>query len=69
MARKSARDRNQQTLGARLNKVIRLLEDLFILQAVTFGISRNHVRAILGVRTTRVSRIKKSLRQTKGHVE
>jgi len=69
MAKKNHRSRNQQDLHARLNKLIQLLEDPFIPQAVTFEISRDHVRAILGVRTTRISGTKKGVKQARKHAE
>jgi hypothetical protein len=54
-------------LGGKLDRVIHLLEDLFIFQAVSSKVSRDSVRAILGVHTTRISRVMKGVKQARKH--
>lgn len=63
--RAKRRKRKQGTLSARLDKVTELLENLFILQALTSGIGRSHIREAIGVHTTRISRINKGLKNAK----
>ena len=46
-----------------LERVIRLFEDLFILQAVQWDADRHRLRKILGVRRDRVSRISRLVKQ------
>ncbi len=57
----------QQDLGRKLDRVARLLEDLIIFQAVSSRISRENIRAMLGVHTTRISRILKGVKQATKH--
>ena len=52
-------------LGEKLDKIIQLLEDLFILQASQANIGRDNIRAVLHVRNTRVARIRKGLKQAR----
>jgi hypothetical protein len=50
----------------KLDTVIRLLEDLYILQALTAKIKRDDIRAVTGVRTSRVSKIAQGLKRARG---
>ncbi len=50
-----------EDIGAKLDRIIRLLEDLIIIQASGMGLSNTAIRNILGVRMSRVSRISKVL--------
>ena len=50
-------------LENKLDAVIRLLEDLFILQASTAKIGRENIRAVLRVTPNRISKIAKGLKQ------
>lgn len=50
-----------------LADVHRVLEDLFILYALTSGIDRESIRSILGVRTTRISKIMKGVKKARSH--
>ena len=54
-------------LGAKLDSLIGLLQDLFILQAMSLGASRDNIRAILGVHTRRISRISKGMKRALKH--
>jgi len=54
---------NDSSVIERLDTIIRLLEDLFILEATRAKIGRENIREVLGVRTTRISRIYKSLKE------
>ena len=45
----------------KINDVIRLLEDSFILQALSLGVGREEIRKILRVAPNRVSKINKGL--------
>lgn len=47
----------------RLDTIIRLLEDLFILQATSAKIGRENIRAVLRVTPNRISKIGKGLKQ------
>ena len=53
------------TLGERCDTVIRLLGDLFILQAAGSRVNRDDIRAVLRVHTTRTSKITKGLKRAK----
>lgn len=64
MAKQSQGNR---TIEQQLDEVRRVLEDLFILQALTCGIGRDSIRGILGVRTTRVSKIMKGVKKARKH--
>ena len=59
----STRENDGNELSAKLDAVIELLEDLFILQALSSGVGRDHIRAILGVHTTRITKINKGVKQ------
>jgi hypothetical protein len=57
MTEKTAKD----NLGEKLDVVIRLIQDLFILEATRAGIQQEEIRKVLGVRKTRVSSISKHI--------
>jgi hypothetical protein len=46
----------------KLDTIIRLLEDLFILEAAKANIGRDNIRGILGVHTTRISKVMKGMK-------
>jgi hypothetical protein len=50
-----------EDISARLDRIIRLVEDLIILQGTGMGLSNGAIREILGVRMERVSRISRKL--------
>jgi hypothetical protein len=50
-------------IEARLDAIAHLLEDIFILQAVTAKMGRENIRTVLGVHTTRISKVMKGLRK------
>jgi len=50
---------------AKLDTVIRLLEDLFILEASKANIGRESIRSVLGVGTTRISKVASGLKKAK----
>ena len=52
---------NEERILQRLDKMIELLEDIFILQATRKGMKNTELRKIRGVAMTRISRIKKHL--------
>lgn len=54
---------SDKRLEDKLDAVIRLLEDLFILQASTAKVGRENIRAVLRVTPNRISRIRKGLKQ------
>lgn len=60
-AQKTAGD--EPDLGTKLDAVVELLQDLFILQAMSLGARRENIRSMLGVHTTRISKINKGIRQ------
>lgn len=55
----------QTDTDKKLDAVARLLEDLFILQALSAKVRREDIRAILGVHTTHISKIAKGLKRAK----
>lgn len=57
----------EERMLKQLENMTRLLEDMFILQAVKAGMDRTKVRKLLGVRMTRVSRISKHLPKQMNH--
>jgi len=65
----SAKANRESDLSGRLDTVIDLLQDLFILQALNSRMGRDSIRRILGVRTTRVSKITKGLKQARKHAK
>ncbi len=62
-ARKKNVGSNGPDLGPRLDAVINRLEDLFILQAITLGVNRDNIRAMLGVHPRRISKISKGVKR------
>jgi hypothetical protein len=54
---------NERRLEEKLDAIIELLEDLFILQATKAKIGREHIRAVLKVRPARISNITKGLKR------
>lgn len=66
MAKKALRNsggNDGPDLEAKLDAVVGLLQDLFILQALSLGARRKNIRAMLGVHTTRISKINKGMKQ------
>lgn len=49
----------------KMDEVVRLLEDTFILQALSLGVGREEIRKILRVSPARVSKINKGLAKTR----
>ena len=66
---KPKRKSKKASLRARLDTVIQLLEDLFILQAASSRVGTNKIQAILGIRKARVSRIVKDVKRARKHGE
>jgi hypothetical protein len=66
---KSRKGRKNGSLAARLDTLIRLLEDLFILQAADSRVGTSKIQGILGIRKARVSKIAKSVKQARQHGE
>lgn len=60
-SRKTSKNRIE-ALNAKLDGILHLLEDIFILQATNAGMGREDIREILGVRTARISQIKGGIR-------
>lgn len=54
---------DEPDLGAKLDAVVELLQDLFILEAMSLGARRENIRSMLAVHTTRISKINKGIRQ------
>lgn len=54
---------NGRRLDEKLDTIIRLLEDLFILQASSAKIGRENIRAVLRVTPNRISKVAKGLKQ------
>ena len=54
---------SDKRLENKLETIIRLLEDLFILQAAGAKIGRENIRAVLRVTPNRISKITKGLKQ------
>jgi hypothetical protein len=52
----------ESRIEEKLDTVIRLLQDLFILDAAKAKISRDNIHGILGVHTTRISNVMKGLK-------
>jgi hypothetical protein len=50
----------------KLDSIIQLLEDSFILQALTAKVRREDIRAILGIAPARISKIAGGLKRAKG---
>lgn len=65
--RKAKRRRKKGHLGAKLDYIVRLLEDLFILQAADSRLATGKIQAVLGIRKARISKIVKGVKQTRKH--
>ena len=46
----------------KLDTIIRLLQDLFILEAAKAKIGRDSIRSVLGIHTTRISKVMRGLK-------
>jgi hypothetical protein len=53
--------RSEDPRADKIDEVIRLLEDTFILQALSLGVGREEIRKILRVAPNRISKINKGL--------
>lgn len=62
---RKAKKSPEDILEEKLDAVAHLLEDLYILQALTIGIERSGIRSVLGVHTTRISRINKGVKRAR----
>ncbi len=51
----------EERMEEKLDELLRLLEDIFILQALKSGMNNAAIRKLLGVRMTRVSGIAKHI--------
>jgi hypothetical protein len=54
-------ERSEDLQAHKIDEVIRLLEDSFILQALSLGVGREEIRKILRVAPNRISKINKGL--------
>lgn len=63
----NARNSRRRNLGARLDSIVQLLEDLFILQAVGSRLPTGTIQKIMKIRKARISRIAKGIKQAKKH--
>ena len=61
--KKQNNNSNEPDLGAKLDVVVHLLQDLLILKAVSLGAGRENIRAMLGVHNRRISKINKGIKQ------
>ena len=57
-------DDSDSRVEDKLDAIIRLLEDLFILEATKAKVGREHIRAVLRVRPARISKITKGLKRS-----
>lgn len=62
---KGRRRRKKGNVGARLDTLIRLLEDLFTLQAARSRVATGRIQGILGIRKERISKIVKGVKQAR----
>ena len=62
---KPRRRRKKGTLSAKLDNIVRLLEDQFILQAADSRLAAGKIQAVLGIRKARVSKIVKGVKQAR----
>lgn len=62
---KNSRHDPEKVVEDKLDRIIRLLEDLFILEATKSQVGRDAVRSILRVHNRRISKISKGLRDAK----
>lgn len=68
MAKKVARKAKKNPeaiLHGKLDAMAHLLEDLYILHALSMGIDRSSIRSVLGVHTTQISRINKGVKRAR----
>jgi hypothetical protein len=61
-AARKAKKSPEDILHEKLDDVAHVLEDLYILQALSMGIERADIRSVLGVHTTRISRVNKGVK-------
>lgn len=62
----AARSRGQSDpIADRLDMVIELLQDLFILEGVKEGVNKKHLGKVVGVRQARISKISKLMKSAK----
>ncbi len=66
-ARRNSGGNERPELGAKLDALIDLLKDLFILQAMSLGASRDNIRAMLGVHPRRITKISKGMKRALKH--
>ena len=59
-----AKNGKDTRLDEKLDTIIRLLEDLFILHAAKAKIGRENIRAVLRVTPNRISKVAKGLKQS-----
>lgn len=52
-----------------LADVRRVLEDLFILHALTSGIGREHIRSVLRISPARISKLMKGVKKARKHAK
>jgi hypothetical protein len=52
----------ESQIETKLDAIIRLLQDLFILEAAKANIGRDSIRGVLGVHTTRISNVMKGMK-------
>jgi len=50
----------------KLEAIVRLLEDLFVLEAARAGLTRDNIRAVLPVDNNRISAIMRGLKRKRG---
>lgn len=61
MAPKHSEKSSEQRLEEKLDALLRLTQDLFIVQALKAGMTNSGIRRVLGVQNTRVSNIAKHI--------
>jgi hypothetical protein len=54
---------------AQLGEIRRVLEDLYILHALTSGIGRENIRSVLRVSPSRISKIMKGIKKARKHAK
>ena len=60
-------NQGNRSIEQQLDAIRHVLEDLFILQALTIGVGGDSIRGILGVRTARISKIMKGVKKARKH--
>lgn len=58
----------EQNLDDRLDTVVRLLEDIFTLEALTSRVGTNRIQKILGIRKARISKIAAGTKEARKRV-